>query len=85
MSQRVHINPQQPNYRPPSMQSYQPDPVGARGSSSAGSGMQGIGMTGNPAIDNIIAQARAFSSKIEDFIEAYSQASVHQSLALLIE
>lgn len=35
--------------------------------------MQGIGMTGNPAIDNVIAQARAFSSKIEDFIEAYSQ------------
>jgi hypothetical protein len=44
--------------------------------------MRGIGMTGNPAIDNVIEKARAVSSKIEDVIEAYSQVRQMESGSL---
>ncbi len=73
MSQRVHINPQPAAYRPTPIQSYQPDPIGSRSSGPSAAGMGGIGMTGNPQVDGVIARARAVSSKVEDVIEHYSQ------------
>ena len=62
MSQRIHLNPNAPRQPvsgyTPQPASYRPDPVNSF--NAAGS-------------DNFLAQVQSYSSKVEDYIEAYTQ------------
>ncbi|WVF69777.1 hypothetical protein IAT40_004556 [Kwoniella sp. CBS 6097] len=68
MSQRIHLNPNAARQQQPMMGGgvgggYQPDPISRSAPSPYNSGGD----------DNLLGQVQAYSSKIEDLIEAYTQ------------